>query len=218
MVEGGVDALLIENYGDKPYLERVCPETIVSMTVLAREIKREISIPLGINVLRNDWRAGLSIASILKLDFVRINIVSGLYLTETGVITGDPRGIAELRRKLSFSGTPEIYSDVLVKHSLPLYPRDLEEAILDLSERCGFVDALILTGRRTGEPPMKEELAKALEISELPVFVGSGVTPERVKEFKDADGVIVGTYLKEGEEVSIERVREIRRAIDSLSK
>ena len=50
--------------------------------------------------------------------------------------------------------------------------------------------------------------------------VGSGITPENIANFKDADGFIVGTWLKEKGEVEgpvdPERVRALKEALASL--
>src|SRR5437763_1825282 len=64
LVEGGMDALLLENYGDAPFTPgRVEPATVAGLAVVAREIRRALpQAPLGINVLKNDARAALAIA------------------------------------------------------------------------------------------------------------------------------------------------------------
>src|SRR5947207_5403672 len=64
LVEGGMDALLVENYGDAPFTPgRVEPSTIASLAVVAREIRRALpQAPLGINVLEKDARAALPTA------------------------------------------------------------------------------------------------------------------------------------------------------------
>ncbi|MEM0023029.1 MAG: BtpA/SgcQ family protein, partial [Archaeoglobaceae archaeon] len=71
--EGGADALIVENFGDKPFFPCVGKETIASMTVVAWEIKKETNLGIGINVLRNDAMASIAIAKAVKADFVRIN-------------------------------------------------------------------------------------------------------------------------------------------------
>src|SRR4051794_35393565 len=52
---GGVDALMLENFGDVPfYPGRVPAHTVAAMTALAAEVRRHVpNLPLGINVLRN---------------------------------------------------------------------------------------------------------------------------------------------------------------------
>ncbi|MCQ4153904.1 MAG: hypothetical protein NOM71_06605, partial [Archaeoglobi archaeon] len=38
--EGGADALIVENYGDAPFLESAGKETVASMAIVAWEIKK----------------------------------------------------------------------------------------------------------------------------------------------------------------------------------
>src|SRR5689334_7609414 len=55
LAAGGVDAFILENFGDAPFYPRRVPaHTIAFMTALAREVKFESPLPLWINVLRND--------------------------------------------------------------------------------------------------------------------------------------------------------------------
>ncbi|MEM4647570.1 MAG: BtpA/SgcQ family protein, partial [Candidatus Nezhaarchaeales archaeon] len=63
--DGGVDGIIIENFWDMPYRKSsVSPSTIASMAVIAKELAREVNIPVGINVLRNDAVAALAIAKV----------------------------------------------------------------------------------------------------------------------------------------------------------
>src|ERR1041385_3189784 len=55
LATGGVDGLILENFGDVPFYPRkVPPHTVAFMTAIAIEVRRAIDLPLGINVLRND--------------------------------------------------------------------------------------------------------------------------------------------------------------------
>src|SRR5262245_53606529 len=59
---GGVDGLMIENFGDVPfYPDHVPPHTVAFMTRLALEVRRRFNSPLGVNVLRNDACAALAV-------------------------------------------------------------------------------------------------------------------------------------------------------------
>src|SRR5690242_11478492 len=72
---GGIDGLMIENFGDVPfYPNDVPPHTVAFMTRLALEVKRRFNLPLGINVLRNDGRAALAGAMAAGARFIRVNI------------------------------------------------------------------------------------------------------------------------------------------------
>ena len=90
LVDGGVHGLLIENFGDRPYFPRCVPISIVShMTILAAEIRqRWPDIPLGINVLRNDGCAAITIAHAVNAQFIRVNVLCHARLTDQGIIDG----------------------------------------------------------------------------------------------------------------------------------
>jgi uncharacterized protein len=62
-----------------------------------------------------------------------------------------------------------------------------------------LVDAVIVTGPRTGEPPELKELRCAKESASVPVFVGSGISSRNISRYMPlADGFIVGSALREG--------------------
>src|SRR4051812_46121449 len=77
LVRGGVDALLIENFGDVPFFPgRVPATTVQHMTALAEAVRNTTNLPLGINVLRNDGLSALGIATAAGAKFIRVNILS----------------------------------------------------------------------------------------------------------------------------------------------
>src|SRR5579864_4775086 len=50
LAEGGVHALLLENFGDAPFYPAVVPPHVIShMTAVACEVGRRFDLPLGIN-------------------------------------------------------------------------------------------------------------------------------------------------------------------------
>src|SRR5262245_57524544 len=50
--ESGVDGVVIENMHDVPYLRgEVGPEIVAAMTVVACEVKGELELPVGIQIL-----------------------------------------------------------------------------------------------------------------------------------------------------------------------
>jgi uncharacterized protein len=52
LTEGGIDAVMIENIYDRPYLNRnVGPEVVAATTAVATEIRQVFKIPLGIQIL-----------------------------------------------------------------------------------------------------------------------------------------------------------------------
>jgi len=60
---GGATAVLVENFGDHPFFPRQAPpETVAAMGRIATAVVRAVSLPVGINVLRNDGAAALAVA------------------------------------------------------------------------------------------------------------------------------------------------------------
>jgi membrane complex biogenesis BtpA family protein len=193
----GFDALMIENYGDLPFLPgRVEEHTVAAMAVVAWEIARKVSIPLGINVLRNDPISALAIAHLVGGRFIRVNVHTGVRATDQGVIEG--RAHETLRYRGRLGAEVLIFADVRVKHSRSIDGMSLEESAREAAYR-GLADALIVTGPATGAPTSDADLAEVRRaVPDRPVLVGSGATPDNVAALIDlADGVIVGSTLKE---------------------
>ena len=210
---GGVDGILIENFWDAPYRrERVSPMTVASMTVVAREVAREVRIPIGVNVLRNDAVAALAIAKAVGGSFVRVNVYVETIVTDQGIIEPCAYRV-QMAKKAYHASNVKVFADVHVKHGAPLVERPVDVVAEEALKR-GLADAVILTGPKTGTPPPLEELLSVrARLPQAPIIVGSGCTPENVKELLGvADAVIVGSYFRGGDlsaPVSEERVREL---------
>src|SRR5687767_1274329 len=70
--DAGFTALAIENMHDRPYLKGgVGPEITAAMTAIARDVKRETGLVLGIQVLAGANREALAVAHASGADFVR---------------------------------------------------------------------------------------------------------------------------------------------------
>ena len=201
LVEGGVDGLMIENFGDVPFFKgRVPAETVASLTALACAV-REVypDTPLGINVLRNDAESALSVAAACGADYVRVNVLSGAMVTDQGLIEGKAAEVMRLRSTLGLSESTQVWADVAVKHAAGLVERPIGEQAEELVERAG-ADAVIVTGSGTGKPA-DPELAKQVKAAAggRPVLVGSGVDECTIATWAAVvDGMIVGTAFKPG--------------------
>jgi hypothetical protein len=214
LVDGGMDALLVENYGDAPFTPgRVAPATIAAMAVVAAELRRAFpGVLLGINVLKNDARAALAVASAAGAEFIRVNVHAGVVVADQGLVQADAYHTLRDRRLLG--ANVRIFADVHSKHAVPLGTTDLEQEARDLVHRA-LADALVVSGPATGAPTSPTDLARVRRaVPGVPVLVGSGVTPESVGPLLEAaDGVIVGTALKRDGDVhnpvDPERVRRL---------
>ncbi|MBI4635198.1 MAG: BtpA/SgcQ family protein [Candidatus Rokubacteria bacterium] len=217
LVEGGLDGLLVENWGDAPFTPgRVEPSTVAAMTAIAHAIR--LAHPgslLGINVLKNDARAALAIACAVGAQFIRVNVHAGAVVADQGLVHSDAYGTLRDRRLL---GAPvEIFADVQGKHAVPLAPVELEQEARDLVHR-GLADALVVSGRATGAAtPIADVKRVRSAVADTPLLVGSGVTPETVGDLLSiADGAIVGTFLKrDGSARNPVDPARVRRLVDA---
>jgi len=215
---GGVDGLMLENFGDAPFFPgRVPAETIAHLTALAAEVRRaHPQTPLGVNVLRNDGCSALAIAHAVGARFIRVNVLCGARVTDQGVIEGIAHELLRLRRGLGAESIA-IFADVNVKHSTALGEQPLEHEVADVIER-GGADAIIVSGAATAQQTSATELRTARRAAgETPVLVGSGATAQSIAaDLAEASGYIVGSSLKSGgkttNRVDPERVRALMAA------
>lgn len=196
LAEGGADGIIVENFNDVPFFpDTVPPHTVAAMTAACIAVRREVSLPIGVNVLRNDAAAALGIALAAGCHFIRVNVHTGTMVTDQGIINARAAETLRLRREIGADHV-EVFADVLVKHAVPLGPVSLTEAVRDAVER-GMANAVVITGSATGAPASPEDVRTAAGATSVPVYVGSGVTAENVREFvPEAHGVIVGSWLK----------------------
>ncbi len=198
LADAGFDLVMIENFGDAPFFRGDAPPiTIAAMTVCAEAVRTNVrKIKLGINVLRNDVGAALSIAHVVGASVVRVNVLSGARITDQGVIEGRAAETLRLRKSLGADAI-EIWADVDVKHSAPLAPRPIEEEAQELVERA-LTDALLVTGAGTGMPVNAADLARVRRAApHSKIYIASGATLDNLESFAEsANGIIVGTALR----------------------
>ena len=218
LVSGGVDGLIVENMWDLPYYVgmEVPPEGMTAQAVAARAIVEAVEVPVGINVIHNGGRVTLAIAVAAGADFIRVCLLTGARVWDTGEF--DRGCAAELLRWRKNLGAEhiKIFADVDKKHSVAFPGIDLATHI----EWTEFylADALIVSGKMTGAAPELEKVRRARELTTRPILMGSGTTADNIAQFLQyADGAIVGTALKvDGvaeNPVDVERVKRYVEAV-----
>lgn len=218
LAEGGVDGVIVENMWDIPFRAgpHIQPESIAAQAVIAAAVKREIALPMGINLVHNGGVALLGIALASGAEFIRVCMFTGAGVWDAG--EWDEGCAADLmrRRKELHAEHIKLFADVDKKHSVRFPGIDLATHI-EWTRFFG-ADALIVSGRMTGDAP---DLAKVREAKTLagdrPLLLGSGTDERNIAAFMEiADGTIVGSSIKENgvceQPVSTERVRRFVRA------
>jgi membrane complex biogenesis BtpA family protein len=182
-----------------------------------------IDIPFGVNVLRNDCRSALAIAHATGGTFIRCNVLSGVMVTDQGIIEGKAPQIVRYRNILETGPPPsiKILADIHVKYASPLVEKSIEYTARNTVFR-GMADGLIVTGSETGDPPRISDLrAVKNAVPDRPLFAGSGVTAENVESVLEfADGCIVGTAFKKnskmGNPIEKERIKSFMKKVEKL--
>jgi len=193
---GGVNGIIVENFFDAPFTKnQVDPAVVSAMTLIVQRLMNLVTLPVGINVLRNDAHSAIAIASCVQAHFIRVNVLTGVMATDQGLIEGEAHQLLRYRRELG--SNVKILADVLVKHGRPLGSPNLTTAVQETIER-GLADGVILSGWATGSPPTLEDLELASAAANgTPVFIGSGASWENISTLMQAaDGVIVSSSLK----------------------
>lgn len=226
LAQGGVGAIIVENFGSAPFPkgtseQRIPAHQTAFMARVARAMVEKYGLPIGINCLRNDVLSALGIAAAVGASFVRVNVHTGAYVTDQGLIEGDAYHSLRYRSSLGAEKV-SILADVLVKHAAPLAPVSPTDATKECLQR-GRANAVIVTGTGTGEPvsvPLLKEVSEAASQAGS-VLIGSGFTPERAKELCPyTDGAIVGSWLKKdgilSNPIDETQVRELVSATQGL--
>ena len=197
LIDNGIDGVIIENYGDAPFLPNsVEPHTVAALALVASAIREHHpQAPIGLNILRNDAKSAIAIATVTDINFIRVNVHTGAMLTDQGIIQG--KAHETLRYRSILKSEVKIFADITVKHAVPLAPIDILASAEDTYHR-GLADALIVTGTATGKSTDLDQLKSVKStVLQASIFAGSGVTTDNLSEvLQYADGVIVGTSIK----------------------
>ena len=196
--DAGFTALAIENMHDRPYLKGgVGPEITAAMTAVAREVKRDTRLVLGIQVLAAANREALAVAHAAGADFVRVEGFAFAHVADEGVIESCAGDLLRYRRAIDAERVL-VFADIKKKHSAHSITADVSTVETAKAAEFFLADGVIVTGAATGDPASQEEVRDVVEAVHVPVLVGSGVTPANLAGFATAHGFIVGSSVKQG--------------------
>jgi len=216
--ESGFDAIIVENFGDGPYHMDPGDDKllIATMAVIVREIARRVKMPAGVNVLRNAATSSLAVAYSSGAHFIRVNSYCETRLTPEGLMEPAGAAVEDMRSRLP--RYVAVFADVDVKHSWGMAP--VEESVKECVVR-GSMDALIVSGSRTGAAPPPGYVASIRALAgNKPIIIGSGVSYENIVNYwAVADGFIVGTSIKlwgTRSPISVEKAAKLAQKVKEL--
>lgn len=198
LADSGVNAVLIENMHDVPYLcGGVGPEIVAGMTAVGVAVRAAMKLSLGIQVLAAANHEALAVALACGASFVRVENFVYAHVADEGLMqTAEAGPLLRYRRQIGAEHV-HIFADIKKKHASHAITADVSLAeTARTAEFCG-ADALVVTGVATARPTAPEDVAEVRAAVRLPVVVGSGVTPENIEAlWPHADAFIVGSYFK----------------------
>lgn len=196
-IEAGADVIVLENSHDIPYIKPpLDPHGVALMKRIAREARKRFGGPMGLQMLEGANESALEIACEADLDFLRVEGYVFAHIGGAGLIEGCAGRLLRKRASLGCKHV-KIFADVNKKHCSHALTGDLD--ITDVVKQAEFflVDAVIVTGPRTAEPPELKELRRVKESANVPVFIGSGINARNISKYISlADGFIVGSTLR----------------------
>jgi membrane complex biogenesis BtpA family protein len=196
--KAGIDAIIIENMHDVPYLKgKVGHEISSIMALIGYLVKQGTNLPVGIQILAGANQEALAVAKTSCLDFIRAEGFVYGHLADEGYFDAQAGELLRFRKQLGAEEVA-IFTDIKKKHSSHAITQDI--SLLDTAQAAQFFlsDGVVVTGSHTGVPASEEELKTLKAELDFPIIVGSGVTLENVSTYLPiCDAMIVGSYFKD---------------------
>lgn len=215
---GGIDGVLIDNAYDHPHTITASPEVIGYFARAAKEVVKQAKVPVGVEVLLNDPKASLTIAKSSGAAFIRTDyFVDKMEREGHGEMEIDPKGLIAFRKKIDTENIA-IFTDIQVKFAKMLEEKDIVDSAKEVIAHQS--DAVIVTGKFTGDQPNIEELKRVkMAVGKFPVLIGSGFNKANANILlKYGDGAIVGTAIITAKKVDQNKVKQLMKAIRKLRK
>ncbi len=196
--KAGVDAIIIENMHDVPYLKGHVGHEITSiMTLVAYLIKQETNLAVGIQILAGANKEAMAVAKASGIDFIRAEGFVFGHMADEGLMEAQAGDLLRYRSQID-ANTIAVFTDIKKKHSSHSITQDI--SLLDTAKAAQFFlsDGVVITGNHTGMATSIEELKILKESLDFPIIVGSGITLENVAAYIPiCDAMIVGSYFKD---------------------
>lgn len=210
--EGGVSAIMVENFGDMPYGKELSLEQSTALAALSAVVKQNTKLPIGIDAAFCDYKSALACAKAAGADFVRLAVFVDTVECFAGILEPCCSQALAYRKQIQAEDIM-IFADVQVKHTHMMVSNVPIEESAAVAVSCG-ADVVIVTGVHTGGETPIEAVERVKKAVNCPVIVGSGANINNIKsQMQIADGAIVGSSIKQGNKVAnkvdVDKVKEL---------
>jgi membrane complex biogenesis BtpA family protein len=192
--KGGVDAVMFSNEFSLPYLTRVEPVTYAAMARIIGELKKDITVPHGVNVLW-DPAASIDLAMAVDAYFVR-EIFTGVYASDFGLWNTNCGEVIRHQYRLGAQHIKLLFN-IVPEAAMYLGSRKIED-IARSTVFNNLPDALCVSGLTAGSETDSSTLKTVKDAAgDTPVFANTGVRLSNIdKQLSIADGAVTGTTFK----------------------
>ena len=213
-----VDGVIVENYGWGGLDSNLAIDEVKKwLAELTKEVVKNSKVPVGVNVLPNDYEKSFYVASTAGARFIQMDHVTGDFLHCQSV---DPKPFLRVK---------DFYSDIAVLGGIHPKYYILKDPLTPINESALaaklLAEAIVVTGEHTGgEASIKDMQMVKKAVGEHKVLVGSGLNAINVKaQLALADGAIVGTAFKKqgvipGEPIDEELVKRFMAKVEEIRK
>ncbi len=221
--KAGLDAIIIENMHDVPYLKAsVGPEITAAMAVVVRAIRDAVALPLGIQILAGANKEALAVAKAADLQFIRAEGFVFGHVADEGYMDSCASELMRYRKAIGAEKI-QVFTDIKKKHSSHAITSDVDIAETASAAEFFLSDGVIVTGSSTGKAVYLHELKSLKDKIQIPVLIGSGITADNLAEYWDhANAFIIGSHFKEKgfwkNPISADRLRIFMEKVASLKE
>jgi uncharacterized protein len=194
--DAGLDAVIVENMHDRPYLRGAAgPEIVAAMTLVTAAVRTAVGVPVGVQVLAAADREAVAVAHAAGASFVRVECFAFAHVGDEGIHQSNAGELLRYRKAIGAESV-RVLADVKKKHSAHALTADVDIATAAHAAEFFLADGVIVTGIASGLPATPGDVVSVAAAVHVPVLVGSGITAQNIVSYDAADGFIVGTSLK----------------------
>jgi predicted TIM-barrel enzyme len=117
------------------------------------------------------------------------------HVADEGLIESSAGDLMRYRRAIG-AGHIRVFADIKKKHSAHAITADVDIAETAKAAEFFSVDGVIVSGVATGKPCDPSEVEAVSRAVGVPTLIGSGITPENLATYSNADAFIVGSSVK----------------------
>ena len=194
LLEGGFDAVLFCNEGDRPYQLHAGLEASAVMTRVATECKPD-DRPFGVDYLW-DAQAAMAIAVGSGAAFMR-EVIDGAWESDMGPWNPDAAKLLRDRRNFGREDLA-IFANITPEFASPIGKRTPAQMARS-TVVSSLADVILVSGPMAGAEPDVATVAEVREAVDpsVPVLLNTGAKSATIAQYlKYADGCIVGSDLK----------------------